>query len=210
MARIGVIGSGSIGATAARLFAEAGHEIAIANSRGPASLSNLVAALGPSVRATDVAGAASFGELVLVAIPLHAYRNLPAEAMAGKIVIDAMNYYAGRDGRIEALEEDAIGSSELLAGHLRGARVVKAFNTMYFETLARGAGGEAGGRLVLFLAGDDAEAKRAVAELIEEIGFEPVDTGSLSEGGRRQEPGSPIYNRPMRREEAERALAELG
>ncbi len=92
-------------------------------------------------------------------------------------------------------------------GHLSGARLVKAFNTMYYETLAAAGGGSDADRLVLFVAGDDEEAKATVSRLIRGIGFSPVDTGSLREGGRRQQPGSPVYNVPMTEEQAREALA---
>jgi predicted dinucleotide-binding enzyme len=207
--RIGVIGSGNIGGTAARLFAAAGHDVAVANSRGPASLGDLVAELGHRGRAATVEEAAAFGEAVLVAIPLRAYDALPPAPFAGRVVIDANNYYPGRDGQRAELDDGATTSSELLAAHVEGARVVKAFNTMYFETLAAEGAPDAtrDERLVLFVAGDDAEAKALVCELIEQIGFAAVDTGSLAEGGRRQQPGAPLYNEPMRRAEAERRLA---
>jgi predicted dinucleotide-binding enzyme len=204
--RIGVIGSGNIGATAAKLFTAAGHEVAIANSRGPDSLAAVAEETG--ARPATVDDAAGFGELVLVAVPLHAYRSLPAAALAGKVVIDANNYYPGRDGAIERLDSDETTSSELLAEHLEGAHVVKAFNSMYFGTL--GSEGKPGApreqRLTLFVAGDDADAKRRVMALIEEIGFAAVDTGPLGEGGRRQQAGGPLYNAPMTAPEAERAL----
>jgi len=203
--RIGIIGSGKIGGTAAKLFGAANHEVAISNSRGPASLAQLVAPLGSRVRATTVGEAATFGEVVLVAIPLGKYRTLPAGDLAGKIVIDAMNYYPQRDGELHL---GALTSSELVARFLPGARIVKAFNTMYFETL--GANGEPGRpvdeRLALFVAGDDADANAIVSRLIEEIGFAPVDTGSLRDGGRLQQPGSPIYNKPMTARDARAAV----
>ena len=193
---IGIIGAGMIGATAAQLFARAGHDAAIANTRGPVSLADLVAQIGPRVRATTVDEAASFGEVVLLAIPFGRYSTLPASRLAGKVVVDAMNYYPQRDGRLSL---DGLTSSELVARHLAGARLVKAFNTLYFEALATGGNPSApvDERLALFLAGDDADAKATVVRLIEEIGFAPVDTGTLREGGRRQEPGSPIYNTPL-------------
>jgi 8-hydroxy-5-deazaflavin:NADPH oxidoreductase len=203
---IGIVGSGNIGATAARLFAEAGHDVAASNSRGPETLEGLVAAIGPRARASTVEEAADFGEVVLVAIPFFAYETLPTDLLAGKIVVDAMNYYPGRDGEMDL---DGLGSSELLARHLPDARVVKAFNTMYYETL--GAGGRPDAppaeRLVLFVAGDDAEAKAVVSELIEEIGFTAVDVGTL-EDGRKQQPSSPIYNVPMNEAQAREELAE--
>ena len=93
---VGIIGSGNIGATAARLFADAGHDVAVSNSRGPESLAPLVEEIG--ARAATVEEAAAFGDVVLVAMPFFAYETLPAEALAGKVVIDAMNYYPARDG----------------------------------------------------------------------------------------------------------------
>ncbi len=174
---IGIIGSGKIGATAARLFVHAGHQVAISNSRGPASLASLV-------------------------------KDLPVNPLAGKVVVDAMNYCPQRDGRIELGE---LTSTELVSRHLRGARLVKAFNTMYFETLGAQGRGDAAGedRLALFVAGDDAEAKAMISRLIEEIGFAPVDTGSLHDGGRLQQPGSRIYNQTMTAREARTALSGL-
>jgi hypothetical protein len=144
---------------------------------------------------------------VLIAIPLKAYPDLPADAFAGKIVVDAMNYYPSRDGQVEELDAGIVGSSELLARHAPGARVVKAFNTMLWTRLgSEGRPGGDGERLVLFVAGDDEDAKRTVSELIDQIGFAAVDTGSLHEGGMRQQPGSPIYNKAMTVHDAEAAL----
>ena len=128
--RIGIIGGGKIGATAARLFLAAGHELAIANSRGPESLAELVNELGGGARAATVEDAASFGEAVLVAIPFGRYAELPPAPLAGKTVIDAMNYYSQRDGHFAELDDDSTTSSELLAAHLPTAKVVKAFNSM--------------------------------------------------------------------------------
>jgi len=206
--RIAVIGSGKIGGTAAALFAAAGHEIAIGNSRGPASLASLIKKIGPRARAATVEDAAGLGQVALVAIPFGKYRTLPAAELSAKVVVDAMNYYPERDGQIDF---GTLTSSELVARYLAGARVVKAFNTMYFETLA-GQGRPdrpIDDRLVLFLAGDNADAKAIVSHLIEEIGFAPIDSGSLSNGGRLQQPGSAIYNRPMTAGEARAALGRL-
>jgi 8-hydroxy-5-deazaflavin:NADPH oxidoreductase len=204
--RIGIIGSGRIGATVAKLLTRAGHEVAIANSRGPHTLAATAEQTG--ARPVTVEEAAAWGDVVVVAIPLHAIGSLPSGAFAGKVVIDANNYYPGRDGAIERIDAGETTSSELLAEHLAGARVVKAFNTMYFETLGQEGRPRAprDERLVLFVAGDDEDAKRRASALIEEIGFAPVDTGPLGEGGRRQQPGEPIYNAPMTAPEAERAL----
>ncbi len=202
---IGIIGAGNIGGTAAKLFAEANHQVALSNSRGPASLASLVRQLGSRVRAATVEEAAAFGEAVLVAIPFGKYQTLPTELLRGEVVVDAMNYYLQGDGRIEFGD---LTSTELVAQFLLGARLVKAFNTMYFETLATKGRRNApvDDRLALFMAGDNPDAKSVVSRLIEEIGFAPVDTGSLHDGGRRQQPGSPIYNRPMTAREARNAL----
>lgn len=204
--KIGVIGAGNIGGNAARLFARAGHEVAISNSRGPETLSGLVEEIGGDVRAATIEEAADFGAVVFEAIPFGRYEELPADRLAGKIFIDASNYYPRRDGEIDL---GGLASTEAMARHLGGARVVKAFNTIYYERLADEGRPDAPieERQVIFLAGDDEEAKRVVSRLIEEIGFAPVDTGSLKES-RRQEPGAPIYNNPMTPAQAREMLAE--
>ncbi|MGE5645205.1 MAG: NADPH-dependent F420 reductase [Acidobacteriota bacterium] len=205
MRKVGIIGAGHVGSTAARLFVKAGHEVALSNSRGPESLQELVAELGPEAHAMTVDGAARFGDIVLLAVPWRIPEALPAaEAVAGKVVIDAMNPYSPTGAILDA---DGT-SSEETRRRLPGARLVKAFNTICYQHLA--AHGDThlplDRRNVIFMAGDDDEAKQIVAKLIEEIGFAPVDTGSLGEGGRRQQPGSPIYNHPMTPPEAERIL----
>lgn len=204
---IGVIGAGNIGKNAARLFARAGHQVAISSSKDPKTLQHLVSELGANVRATTAEEAASFGEVVLLAVPWTKRQTLPpANLFVGKIVIDALNAY-GSNYQVEKFGNST--SSEEVAKQLPGAHIVKAFNTMYFETLRTGGRSDPKDRLVLFVAGDDAEAKKVVENLIEEIGFAPVDTGSLHEGGRKQEPDSPIYNKPMNAAEAQQSLASL-
>jgi predicted dinucleotide-binding enzyme len=203
--KIGIIGAGNIGATTAKLFAEAGHEVVVSNSRGPETLSNFVQEKGGRVHAVTIEEAADFGDVVLEAIPFGRYEELPADRLAGKIVVDASNYYPGRDGNIDL---DGLTSTGLLARHLAESRVVKAFNTMFYKTLASEGRTDAPveDRLVLFVAGDDAEAKSIVAGLIEEIGFAPIDTGSLNDSGK-QEPGASVYNTPMTPDQAREMLA---
>lgn len=205
--RIGIIGSGNIGGTAARLFAKAGHDVAVSNSRGPESLKSLVASIGGKARAATVEEVVAFGDVVLLALPWRDRRELPPAArFAGKIVIDATNPYTP-DGKIDDL--GASSSSEEVARQLPGARLVKAFNTIYFKHLASRGRTDLPipERHPIFLAGDDAEAKAAVSRLIDEIGFAPMDTGSLAEGGRRQQPGSEIYNQPMTAADAQKILS---
>ncbi len=204
--RIGIIGSGHIGGTAARLFARAKHAVAVSHSKPVESLRELVAQLGPSARATTVDDAASWGEVVLLAIPWRNRDAVPAAPLRGKIVIDATNPYAP-DFSVYDLGDSS--SSEMVADVLPGARVVKAFNTMRAEDLATRGRTDlpVEQRPALFLASDDAEAKAVVARLIEEIGFAPIDTGSLREGGKLQQPGSPIYGLLMAGHEAHHVLA---
>lgn len=200
--KIGIIGAGKIGATAAKLFVAAGHEIAISNSRGPESMRPLVEELGAKARAVSVDEAGSFGELVLLAVPWHLQDAHPsAEHLRGKIVIDAMNPY-NPDGGFFDLNGST--SSEIVLKRIPGARLVKAFNTIYYEHLATRGRKElpVQERHAIYLAGDDPQAKQVVARLIEEIGFAPVDTGSLHEGGQLQQPDSPIYNQTFSAREA--------
>lgn len=202
--KIGVIGAGHIGGTAAKLFVEAGHEIAIANSRGPETLKDLVARIGDGAKAVTVDEAASFGDIVFVSIPFGKYKELPADAFQGKIVIDSNNYYPDRDGHYKELDEDDTTSTEMLANHLNGARIVKAFNTIWFEHLRTQGNKNApvDERRAIFVAGDDEEGKSIVSKLIEDIGFAPIDTGDLADGGRAQQPGSGIYNQNLTGSEA--------
>jgi len=202
--RIGIVGAGHIGGTVAKLFVRAGHQVAVSNSRGPDALSALVASLGPNAKATTPADAASFGDAVLLAIPWRKMDELPpARHFAGKIVIDAMNSFTPV-GQVVDLGDRT--SSEEVAKRLSEARLVKAFNTMGWKTLETGSRPPSDDRLAIFVAGDDKEAKAVVSQLIEEIGFGPIDTGSLREGGRRQQPGNRIFGRPTTVREAKEIL----
>ena len=205
---IGIIGAGHIGSTAAKLFINAGHRVAISNSRGPETLTKTVQELGPNAQAMTAEDAARFGEVVLEAIPYGHYRDLPAKALANKILISASNYYPQRDGSVDL---GGRAQTELVAEHLPDSRIVKAFNTIYWEHL-RDQGDTSkpvDARRVIFLAGDDAGAKDVVADLIKVIGFGPLDTGSLRESNV-QEPGSEIYNKTMTVGEAGVVLGRNG
>ena len=210
--KIGIIGAGNIGGNAAKLFAKAGHEIAIANSRGPETLTDLVGEIGNGAKAVTVEEAVKFGEIVFVSIPLGKINELPTDGVDGKIVIDSNNYYPDRDGQIPELDSDEKTSSELLAEHLKGAKIVKAFNTIWFEHLKTL--GDTSlpleNRRVIFVAGDDADAKKTVSNLIEEIGFAAYDTGSLREGGQNQQPNTAIYNQNITLSEAPAILGSEG
>lgn len=205
--KIGFIGSGRIGSTLAKLAIGAGHTVVLSNSRGPETLADVVAQLGPSASAATAEEAARAGEIVVVTVPLKSYRQVPVEPLAGKIVIDTNNYYPQRDGAIAELDAGQTTTSGLLAGHLPRAKVVKAFNTIYFEHLAtQGAPAGTPNRRALPIAGDDAEAKGVVAALIDAIGFDVVDAGPLAEG-KRFEPDTPAYNKRLTADELKDALA---
>ncbi|WP_410611265.1 NADPH-dependent F420 reductase [Amycolatopsis sp. lyj-109] len=195
-ASLGLLGSGRIGGTLARLAVAAGLEVVLSNSRGPETLADLVAELGPRARAATPAEAAEAGDLVVATIPLHAYGELPASALAGKTVLDTMNYYPQRDGRIAELDTNELTSSALVQRHLAGSRVIKAFNNIsYFHLLdlARSAG--APDRSALPIAGDDPVAKAEATRLLDALGYDAVDIGTLAESWR-SEPDAPGYVQP--------------
>ena len=205
--KIGIIGAGRIGQAVARQLVTAGHEVMLSNAAGPESLAAVKKALGGKAHAGTVQDAAAYGEVVFVAIPVAAMYDLPAAELDGKIVVDATNYYPQRDGQIPELDDGAIGSSELLARDLPRSRVVKAMNTMSYVRLASEAKppGTAG-RLAVPLAGDDLVAKEIVSGLIDDMGFDPVDAGTLADG-RNQQPGTAVYDRPLETEGVRAALA---
>jgi 8-hydroxy-5-deazaflavin:NADPH oxidoreductase len=192
--KIGIIGAGRIGHALGVRFADAGHDVMLSNSRGPDTLDDVVASIEGNAHAGTVEEAARFGDMSAVAIPTQAIRDLPPEPFAGKVVIDANNYYPEPGRPVPELDADETTSSELLASLLPSAIVVKAFNTIYFGRLLNEAHPEleAEDRLAIPLAGDNAEAKKAVGDLIDQIGFTAVDAGTLAET-RRQQPGTPLY-----------------
>ncbi|WP_416395144.1 MULTISPECIES: NADPH-dependent F420 reductase [unclassified Curtobacterium] len=207
MTTIGIIGAGNIGSQLARLAVRTGHEVVIANSRGPETPADLVAELGDGARAATRDEAAAAGEIVVVTVPLGAIESIPVEPLVGKVVIDTNNYYPGRDGQIAALDDETTTTAELLQDHLTGARVVKAFNHIGAADLT-GHASPAGtpDRRALVVAGDDAEAKRVVTDLIDQFGFDVVDAGPLAEGWRIQR-DTPGYGPRLTAAELREALA---
>jgi predicted dinucleotide-binding enzyme len=206
--RIGIIGAGNIGGALTRRLCALGHQVAVANSRGPESLMPLVAETG--AHAVSVLEAARAGEVVIVTIPMRSIPDLPKELFAGVpasvVVIDTGNYYPQqRDGRIAGIEA---GSTEggWVAEQL-GRPVIKTFNNIYAKHLQdHGKPKGTPGRIALPVAGDDPSAKAVVMRLIDELGFDSVDTGSLAESWR-QQPGSPVYAKDFDADGVRRALA---
>jgi predicted dinucleotide-binding enzyme len=192
--RIGIIGSGNIGGTLARRLAQLGHQVTVANSRGPESLAGFAKETG--TRAATVEEAARSGDVVIVSIPLKNIATLPKDLFKGVpanvVVVDTGNYYPRqRDGRIDPIER---GTTETrwVADRL-GRPVVKAFNNIYAKhLLEQGKPKGTPGRIALPIAGDDARAKEVVTRLLDELGFDAVDGGGLDESWR-QQPGTPVY-----------------
>jgi 8-hydroxy-5-deazaflavin:NADPH oxidoreductase len=185
--RVAIFGAGHIGGTLERRLTELGHDVAVANSRGPE-------------------GIARDADLVVLAVPLKAVPDLPAGDIGSTPVVDANNYYPGRDGRIDAIE-GGTPSSRWVADALGGATVVKAFNTMQWQHL--GESGRAPGepdRLAIPLYGDDEAAKATVGGLVDALGFDAVDGGPLDESWR-QEPGTPAYGADLGADQTRSALA---
>jgi len=137
MTTLGLIGSGNIGSTVARLAVDAGYDVALSNSRGPETLADLVAELGSHARATTATEAAEAGDLVLVTVPLKAYQQISVKPLAGKVVLDTNNYYPDRDGRFAELDAKTTTTSELLQAHLPESHVVKAFNNISSRICSR-------------------------------------------------------------------------
>lgn len=189
--KIGIIGAGFVGRAIAKLAIQAGHEVMLSNSRHPQTLFSLKPMIGCEIG--TAADAAQFGDIVVIAVPLTAIDALPAELIKGKQVLDAVNYYPDRDGKVDILESGQTTTSELLAQHLPGAIITKAFNAIPMTQLeSDGLPAETANRRALPLAGDNEQGKRIAGELYEAFGFDVVDAGLLSEGWR-FERGTPAY-----------------
>jgi 8-hydroxy-5-deazaflavin:NADPH oxidoreductase len=196
--RIGVIGAGMIGSTAAKQWIDAGHEVRLA-SRHPESLRPLVEKLGKGASAGTPADAVRFGEVIMLTVPLAAISELSgdlAPLLVGKIVLDTCNAYERRDGHAA---RDAArhpeGSAGWAAAKFPGARWVKAFNTVYFKELEPEAHRQ-GDRVGIPLASNDREALETAAQLVRDAGFDPVVVGPLARS-KEFEPGTPLYNTGM-------------
>ncbi len=207
--RIGIIGAGHIGGTLARRFSALGHEVSIANSRGPATLEVLAQETGATP--VTVEAAARAGDVVIVTIPVKNIPTLPRDLFKGVsdrvVVVDTGNYYPQeRDGRIEGIENGST-ESRWVSDQL-GRPVVKAFNNIYARhLLERGRPKGAPGRIALPVAGDDKRAKDGVIRLLDELGFDGVDAGSLDDSWR-QQPGTPVYGTDFDAGGVRRGLAE--
>lgn len=207
--KIGIIGAGNIGGTLTRRLTALGHDVSVANSRGPETLADLAAETGATPVSID--DAARDKDVVVVTIPEKNVADLAADLFADAredtVVVDTGNYYPRqRDGRIDAIEE-GMTESRWVEQQLRRP-VTKAFNNIYAkQLLERGRPAGAPDRIALPVAGDDRAAKDLVFGLVDQLGFDAVDAGSLDESWR-QEPGTPVYATDLDAEGVRRALAE--
>jgi 8-hydroxy-5-deazaflavin:NADPH oxidoreductase len=180
--RIGIVGSGNIGGTLGILLAKAGYEV-LYSSRHPDTLRDLARTAGPKACAGTVAKAIAFGDVIVLSVPLKALPELDAqtkESLKGKIVIDTSNPYPERDGKIaEEARKEPGGMGTFVARLLPGARIVRAFNTVYSEDLKKTVN-KRGEKIGVPVAGDDEEGLKATVELAEQAGLDPVVTGGLS------------------------------
>ncbi|GGN75576.1 hypothetical protein GCM10011579_055780 [Streptomyces albiflavescens] len=208
--KIGIIGAGNIGGNLTRRLTTLGHDVSVANSRGPHTLTALAEETGATpVKVEDAARGA---ELVVITVPVKAVPDLPSglldEAADGVAVIDTGNYYPQqRDGRIAAIEDNGLTESSWTAQQI-GHTVIKAFNGTYAQDILdrpRPAG--APDRMALPVAGDDEDAKRVVRALIDDLGFDTVDAGGLGDSWR-QQPGTPVYGLQEGLDSVTKALAE--
>ncbi|RKH49753.1 NADP oxidoreductase [Corallococcus sp. AB050B] len=206
--KIGIIGAGFIGGTLAKRWTQLGHEVFIANSRGPDSLRDVAKETG--AKAVTVQEAAKAGEVVVVTIPQKAVPDLPkglfADVPKDVVVIDTGNYYPVRDGSIPELEKGTVESEWV--SKLIGRPVIKAFNNIYSQSLAeKGKPKGTPGRVALPIAGDPPEHRAKVLKLVEELGFDAIDAGSLADSWR-QQPGTPVYTHDFDAAGVKKALAE--
>jgi 8-hydroxy-5-deazaflavin:NADPH oxidoreductase len=207
--KIGIIGAGNIGGALTRRLRSLGHEVFVANSRGPESLAGLAKKTG--AKPVSVTAAAHSGEVVIVTIPEKNIPELPRDLFNGVpvtvAVIDTGNYYPQqRDGRIKEIESGTVES--VWVSQQLNRPVVKAFNNIFAEHLFKlGRPKGAPDRIALPVAGDDPAAKALVLKLVDELGFDGVDAGGLAESWR-QQPGTPVYAADFNAEGVRKALSK--
>lgn len=204
--KIGIIGAGNIGANLAKKLASSGHEIKLANSKGPESIRDLARDVGATAVSSEDAVVGV--EAIVVSIPLAKFSDLAglfAQVPADVVVIDTSNYYPFRDGQIDPIDSgmpESVWVSERI-----GRPVVKAWNALLAETLiSYGQPAGTPSRIAIPVAGDDPQAKAIALRLVDDTGFDPVDSGNLIDSWR-QQPGTPAYCTELRADELKSALA---
>jgi predicted dinucleotide-binding enzyme len=207
MTTIGIIGAGLIGSQIARGAVQAGYDVVISNSRTPDTLADLVAELGPKARAATAVEAAAAGDFAVVTVPFKNFTQVPVAELAGKIVVDTNNYYFERDGHYSELDHGIATVSGMLQQHLPESRVAKGFNAIQWSQITTdGTASGTPGRRALVTASDFDDAAALVTGFYDELGFDTVNLGPLSESWR-TERDQPAYGTAGDAEEMTRLLA---
>jgi len=191
--RLGVVGAGKFGTTIARAAIEAGYDVAISGSGTADDIALIVDVLAPGAQALTTAQVVEHADVVVLAVPTHRFRELPPDLFAGKILIDAMNYWEPVDGMDDELASAVAGTSAIVQEHFPSALVVKSLNQLGYhelDELRRQEGSP--DRIAVGAAGDDRLAVRTVMQLIDRLGFDPVDVGPLENGVVLEPDGSPF------------------
>lgn len=204
--RIAVLGAGHVGPVIARLALDAGFEVAVATSGNPESLELIAQIVMPGVEVRWAADAVAAADMVVLAIPLHRFPTLDPGMLTGRLVVDAMNYWAPADGAVPMFQGQELSSSEIVQRRLSESTVIKSLNQIAYQDLEDGrrpAGSP--DRHAIGVAGDDAEAAKLVADVIDRLGYDPVVLGSLS-AGRVLQPGGPVFGALLTRSQFEQAI----
>jgi predicted dinucleotide-binding enzyme len=204
--RIAVFGAGHVGPVIARMALDAGFEVSIAASATPENLELITQVVMPGVEARWAADAAAAADMVVLAIPLHKFPGLDPRVLAGKLVVDAMNYWAPADGVVPMFQDQHLSSSEIVQRRLSQSTVIKSLNQIAYQGLEDGrrpAGSS--DRHGIGVAGDDPDAVKLVAKVIDRIGYDPILLDSLG-AGRILQPGGPVFGAVLTRSEFERAI----
>jgi len=191
--RLGIVGAGKAGTAVARAAVAGGYEVAISGSGAAERIELIIDVLAPGANARTTDQVAGYAHLTVLAVPIHRFRELGRDLFAGKILVDAMNYWEEIDGVDERFAAAPAGTSRLVQEWFSSASVVKSLNQLgYFKFETSRRPRDAPDRIAMAAAGEDPAAVAKVLELINDLGFDPVDAGEL-ESGLALQPGGPVF-----------------